>query len=46
MLLILAFALAVVTVLVLDWLVRHVYELHRSIEAKRFDRWLKEHPEV
>lgn len=46
MLLILAFVLAGVTVLILDWLVRHIYELHRAIEAKRFDRWLKEHPEV
>lgn len=46
MLLILAFALAVVAVLVLDWTVRHIYELHRAVEARRFDRWLRKHPEV
>jgi hypothetical protein len=46
MLMILAFVLAVVTVLVLDWIVRHVYEIHRAVEVRRFDRWLKEHPEV
>ena len=46
MLLILAFVLSVGTVLVLDWLVRHIYEIHRAIQVRRFDRWLKEHPEV
>lgn len=46
MLLILAFVLAVGTVLVLDWVVRHIYEIHRAIQVRRFDRWLKEHPEV
>lgn len=44
MLLILAFILSAATVWLLDWIIRHVYELHRAIEARRFDRWLNEHP--
>lgn len=46
MLLILAIILAGGAVLILDWLIRHIYEIHRAIEVRRFDRWLKEHPEV
>ena len=44
MLLIVAFILSAATVWLIDWIVRHAYELHRAMEARRFERWLQEHP--
>ena len=41
-----AFILALWAVVLLDWLIRSAYELHRAQQARQFDRWLKEHPEV